>query len=222
MLDANVFANLRHWVEPAHPEIIKQHDDLVSIYSQIKQQSQKAIDAAFDRASRQVGFVVTTTLPAVLEVGTDARQNKLQLSGENLKGTIFEKEFADVLGKPIVTKDVAAGSYRLYLVWTDALLLRLRTEWMEPAHIFQIAGLMRQPELQAARIRPETMEPVHWFDPGIALQLEERLLISAIDQVYPELKLVDRLTTIREFMRRPVGPGVKEPAHFRFVRTERE
>lgn len=222
MLDAKVFANLRHWVEPAHPEIVKQHDDLVAIYNQIKQQWQPAINDAFDRVSRQIGFVVTTTLPAVFEAKADAKQIRCQLSGENLQGTIFETEFKKVLDKPISAKDVAPGTYRLYLLWTDALMLRLRTEWMEPAHIFQLAGLVTQPELQAARVRPETMEPVHWFDPGIALQIEERLVISAIDTVYPELKLVDRLTSIREFMRRPVGPGVKEPAHFRVPRFERE
>lgn len=221
MFDPKIFASLRHWVEPAHPEIVKRHDDLVTIYNAIKQQMQGPIDAAFDRVSRQVGFVVTTTLPAVLEVGTEGKVKGLALSGENLQGTLFEREFSEPMKRAdLPLKGVTAGSYRLYLIWSDALLLRLRTEWMEPAHIFQVAGFLTQPQAQATQLRPEVMEPVHWFDPGIALEVEERLLISAIDEVYPELKLVDRLTTFREALRRPVGPGVKEPAHFRLPGRE--
>jgi hypothetical protein len=51
------------------------------------------------------------------------------------------------------------------------------------------------PEL--ALVRPEVREPAHWFDPRIAIAPEEAVLISVIDKVYPELRLMDRIASFR-------------------------
>lgn len=56
------------------------------------------------------------------------------------------------------------------------------------------------------------LEPAHWFDPGQIIAGEEKVLISALDEVYPELRLGDRVAATRAEI---VGPGVREPAHFR-------
>jgi hypothetical protein len=56
-------------------------------------------------------------------------------------------------------------------------------------------------------------EPAHWFDPRIKISMEEAVLIEAIDEVYPELKLTERVASTRENLRM-VRPEVKEPAHY--------
>ena len=58
------------------------------------------------------------------------------------------------------------------------------------------------------------MEPVHWFDPAAALPIEEGVLIHALDEVYPDLKLLDRVTAARQTLT-GIGPEVREPAHLR-------
>lgn len=68
---------------------------------------------------------------------------------------------------------------------------------------------------KAPKQRWEWQEPAHWFDPGIATAVEELVLIEAIDRVYPELRLVDRVAFVREALRKRVRPEVMEPAHFR-------
>ena len=68
----------------------------------------------------------------------------------------------------------------------------------------------------AAKVRPEVQEPAHWFNAGVTLAMEEELLISVIDEVYPELRLAERVAFGRRDSRRPI-PGVREPAHFRNV-----
>lgn len=205
-------------VEPAHPAVVKLHDDLVGIYTHLREKYQKEIDDAFDRVSRQIGFVVTTAVPVVLEVNKEGVVKSVNMGADHLKGTLFERELSTVLGKlddPIPIPKVAAGTYRLYLLWFDAIKLRLRTDWMEPAHFLKerlVAGI--RPEL-AARVRPEVREPAHWFDPGIAIAVEEAVLIEALDEVYPELRLVERIAASRAALRRQLRPEVKEPAHFR-------
>jgi hypothetical protein len=63
---------------------------------------------------------------------------------------------------------------------------------------------------------PEVQEPAHWFDAGIALAKEEEILIPAIDEVYPELKLAERIALGRQERRFRI-PGIREPAHFREI-----
>jgi hypothetical protein len=45
----------------------------------------------------------------------------------------------------------------------------------------------------------------------------EAVLIEAIDQVYSDLHLVERVSFYRQSLGRVVRPEVKEPAHFRRI-----
>ena len=90
--------------------------------------------------------------------------------------------------------------------------------WKEPVHFKpgEIAASI-QGEL-ASRFTgrvPGYGEPVHWFDPGYVIAAEEAILISAIDEVYPELRLANRVAFSRQAARGFVPPEVHEPAHFR-------
>lgn len=172
--------------EPAHPMVVKLHDDLVAIYTHIRDKYQVAIDQAFDRVSREVGFVVATALPFTFEVG-DGRVMGVVVT-DGLQGTLFDRELTTALKQLYddpVPVTVSAGTYRLYLFWFEALKLKLRTDWMEPAHVAR-----------------HWMEPVPWFDPGMAIAAEEAVLISAIDEVYPEMRLADRVSYYRHGMGR--------------------
>lgn len=57
------------------------------------------------------------------------------------------------------------------------------------------------------------MEPVHWLDPRTALESEEAIQISVIDEIYPELRLADRVIASRQLGRQKVWPEAAEPAH---------
>jgi hypothetical protein len=213
------FARLRDWVEPAHPAVIKLQDDLKAIYTQIRTNYQKQIDAAFDDISRQIGFVVTTTVPVTLEVGDKGAIKNFGVAAEHLKGTLFDRGLTGALEKLKSEHfpKVSAGVYNFYLIWFDALNLKLGTHWMEPAHppTLQLAQEIRSQRV--SQVRPEVREPAHWFDPGIAISPEDAVLISVIDSVYPELHLIDRVAGSRQFIRQQVRPEVQEPAHFRQV-----
>ncbi len=214
-------------VEPAHSMAVKLHDDLRAIYTHIRDKYQGGIDQAFDKVSRQIGFVVTTTVPVVLEVGNKrSPKGVIIIDGKPFQGTLFDRELTQALRKlkadPI--PHVSAGTYRLYLIWFEALKLRLRTEWMEPAHaprrVLETAYFRRdwvEPAHAGPRV-PGIREPAHWFDPGVAIAAEETVLISVIDEVYPELRLIDRIAYYREAIREEVRPEVREPAHFRRVK----
>ena len=222
-MSANVFAHLRDWTEPAHPSVIRLYDHIIQIYRELKEQQDK-IDEAFDRVAAQVGFVVTTTLPVRFDVGTDGQVEDVQLDSAALKNTLFEKELTPFVSKLRKKKfaGVAAGSFRIYLIWYDALSLKLRRDWMEPAHVLQ--GLVTNllgPATNVPSVRPEVREPAHWFDPGIAIAIEDAVVISAIDQVYPELRLAERIAADRLAIRR-IRPEVMEPVHFRDLFKERD
>jgi len=220
------FARLRDWTEPAHPGVIRLYDDLIQVY-RVMRERQEQIDAAFDRAAAQIGFVVTTTLPVHVEVAGDGAIKKSYLD-DALRGTIFEKELSgflqDLTRKPFT--GVPAGTYRFYLIWYGALKLKLRRDWLEPVHVIQgllgsVAAERGAGVAASALVRPEVREPAHWFDPGIAIAIEDAVVISAIDEVYPELRLAERISADRLAIRR-IGPGVKEPAHFRDFFGERD
>lgn len=232
-MEEKVFFGIpRDWVEPAHPAVVKLYEDMVAIYSLIREKCQKEIDGAFDSVSRQVGFVVTTTVPVVFNIGDKGVIKNIAMGSENLKGTLFDRELSAALRSlvdhpgPSPWK-VAPGTYKIYLLWHDALSLKLRTEWMEPAH-FLTQGLATeiQSELRAGLLgripRPgcEWCEPAHWFDPGTAIAVEDAVQIEAIDRVYPELRLVDRVAAIRAALRTQVGPGIREPAHPPTIESE--
>jgi hypothetical protein len=84
---------------------------------------------------------------------------------------------------------------------------------MEPAHYRRERYAERFRARERIQVRPEVREPAHWFDPGIAIAVEEAVLISVIDDVYPELRLSDRISSYREIFRRRVRPEVMEPVH---------
>jgi hypothetical protein len=113
---------------------------------------------------------------------------------------------------------VAAGTYSLLLFWHEALKLRLKVDWMEPAHYLrdrfqQAAGA------SAAAALPEVREPAHWFDAGLAFDEAEEVLIAAIDDSYPDLNLAERVAVARRESARRL-PGLHEPAHFRALIEE--
>jgi hypothetical protein len=306
-MENKTLENMRYCVEPAHPMVIKLYSDLVTIYKFVKDNYQKEIDEAFDRASQQIGFVVTTTVPVILEVGEGGAMKSLSMGSESLKNTPFDKEITavfDLKKKGEHKLIVSPGVYNLALFWYDAVKLRLRTDWMEPAQpVYQLQselmGMRRSPQsaqsmsmaLQSQPwmepvhhrpwcepvhtpwtepvhhmpwmepVHPHTpwMEPVHypgcrpWLEPahpvfqtaadlkkaGEArtfehtepvqylnrvnqIILERSILVSAIDEVYPELKLGERLDQAQHAMsptlplpppRAAAWPGVREPAH---------
>ena len=311
-MENKTLENMRYCVEPVHPMAVRLYSDLVTIYKFVKDNYQKDIDAAFDRASQQIGFVVTTTVPVMLEVGEGGAVKSLVMGSESLKNTPFEKEITavfDLKKKGEKKINVSAGVYNLALFWYDAVKLRLRTDWMEPAQpVYQLQselmGMRQSPQSaqamsQAIRsqhwmepvhhmpwiepvhphtpwtepvhhmpwmepVHPHTpwMEPVHypgcrpWLEPAhpvfqtaedfqkaveatataktfehtepvqylnrvSQIILEKSLLVSAIDEVYPELKLAERLNKAQYAMSptlplpppRAVWPGVRESAH---------
>jgi len=213
-MNESIFQNLRDHTEPAHPGVVRLYDELIQIYRQMREQ-QKEIDAAFDRVASQIGFVVTTTLPVRIEIGEDAAVKGAELDGASLRGTLFERELGPFVARLKDRKfsGVPAGTFRFYLIWYDALRLKLSRDWMEPAHVLQglLSAFLAQP-VRTAAVRPEVREPAHWFDPGVAIAIEDAIVISAIDEVYPELRLSERIAADRLAIRR-VGPGVREPAH---------
>lgn len=210
---AETMIPLRDWVEPAHPTLVQLHDDLVLLYTHVREQYQARVDKAFDDVSREIGYVVMTTAPVVLEITDRAKPLGLQMGAPTLKGTLYERAFREALNpQPLPPRPefkLSGTSYNLYLVWYSALKLRLRTDWMEPAHVTVTAE-----QAAARRAVPYPREPAHWFDAGSFLPQEELVLINAIDTVYPELRLADRITATRN-LARALRPGVREPAHFR-------
>ena len=152
-------------MEPAHPMVVALHDSLVAIYKLIREKYQPKIDATFDEVSRQIGFVVTTTVPVEVEVGDNGKIKATTVGAPGLTGTLFEK-IAGVVGTDAVGGNVAAGKYNLYLIWYPALKLRLRTDFMEPAHLSGGGTFgASQPQLAASRFVPGVREPAH--QPGV-------------------------------------------------------
>lgn len=213
-MDDRVFARLRDFVEPAHPSVVRLYDDLLDIYRQVREVAQKDIDAAFDEVSRQIGYVVTATLPVTLELADQGVVKGVALGADHLKGTLFERGMLPVLKKIKKVPNASPGTYKIYILWSDALKLKLRRDWVEPAH-FVVPSIFDRIRVDVSRIvPPEVHEPAHWFDPGLLLSAQDAITISVIDEVYPEIRLADRVAVTRESLRRRVFPEVQEPAHF--------
>ena len=170
-MENKTLENMRYCVEPVHPMAVKLYSDLVAIYKFVKDNYQKDIDAAFDRASQQIGFVVTTTVPVMLEVGEGGAIKSLVMGSESLKNTPFEKEITavfDVKKKGENKINVSAGVYNLALFWYDAVKLKLRTDWMEPAQpVYQLQselmGMRQSP--QSAQAMSQAIRSQHWMEP---------------------------------------------------------
>ncbi len=215
-MDEKAFARIRDWVEPAHPAIVRLLEDLVSIYRLIREQVQEQLDREFDGIARRIGFVVTTSVPFVFRVAEKGKIQGIDIDAPHLKGTIFEERLEAAL-RPLADATIdrlSPGNHKVLVIWSDALKLKLRRDWIEPAHV--VRGAFARVDLQRlVRVRPEVMEPAHWFDPGLALAVEEAVLISAIDEVYPELRLAERIAAERVPAHSHVIPDSIEPAHFR-------
>lgn len=208
----------RDWMEPAHPMITKLHDDLLAIYKLIRDKYQVDIDKAFDTVSKQIGFVVATSLPVRIEVGDKGVVKQLSMGSENLKKTLFERELMTATEgmKKEKLGTVGPGTFNLYLIWFSALKLKLRADWMEPAHFRRLILDRRITSTAGIKPIPEPQEPAHWFDPGVLISAEDAVLISVIDETYPELRLANTVASYRNELAK-VMPEVKEPAHFRRV-----
>ncbi len=212
--------------EQAPPMLVSLNDNLIAIYTFIRDNYQSKIDEAFDEVSRQIGFVVTTAIPVDIEVGDNLKLKSVTVGADNLKGTLFEKITSAVSTKGALPGKVAAGKYRVYLLWYPALKLKLRTDFMEPAHFTAwkepahpglgiLSSLQSEISSRYVGKVPFHGEPVHWFDPGYVIAAEEAVLIHAIDEVYPDLRLAERVTAARQAARVPVRPEIPEPAHYR-------
>lgn len=212
-MDERVFSRLRDFVEPAHPAMVRLYDDLLDIYKRVREVAQKEIDTAFNEASRQIGYVVTATLPVNLEIADQGMIKSAMLGADHLKGTLFERGMMPALKKLEKVPSASPGTYKIYVVWTDALKLKLRRDWVEPAHF--VPSIFDRIRVDVAHIvPPEVHEPAHWFDPGLLLSVQDAITISVIDEVYPELRLGDRVAVTRDNLRRKIFPDVMEPAHF--------
>ncbi len=210
-------------IEPAHPMQVKLQDYLILIYRHLRENFQAQIDNAFDKASSQIGYVITTSVPVILKFGEKGKlTDEVAIEGDKLKGTVFERALQETfaeMGNKKFPERIAAGEYRIYVFWLDALKLKLRTDWMEPAHFGRfdkfkyrdIAHIGGPGDITA--VKPEVQEPVHWFDPGFKLSAEEMILVSVIDEVYPELRLIDKIRSIRQLALKWVKPEVMEPVH---------
>lgn len=189
--------------EPSRSSHIELHKDLTAVYRLIRESYQTKIDGAFDRASRQIGFIVTTTVPWILEVDKKGRVGHMKVGADHLRKTIFERELSKAMrGILEDSNPLPPGPESIYLIWVDALKLQLKTEWLEPAHPYR-PRFPDRPDLFGPGVRepahwgPGVREPAHWLHPGVRIAAEERVLISVIDEVYPELRLAERLTTLR-------------------------
>ncbi|AJE02640.1 hypothetical protein [Geobacter pickeringii] len=102
------------------------------------------------------------------------------MGDRNLQGTVFEREFTPLL-KELAGKGVgktAAGSYSLFLIWHEALKLKLKADWIEPAHFRDILE-----EVIVARsgkqLVPGIREPAHFRRLAELLDREDALRLVA-------------------------------------------
>ena len=63
--------------------------------------------------------------------------------------------------------------------------------------------------MQAFKRPPGVHEPAHFLDAAIQLTAEDTIVIAAIDQVYSELHIAERIAAARTATR-PVSPHVQE------------
>ncbi len=204
------------WLEPAHPGAIKQLSDLVALYRAMREKAQPQVDRAFDQVSRQIGFVVATTLPAAVTVDDKGNISAVVVGGQQYKGTLFERELSGAVA-PLIGQNVAGvspGTYNLYLIWQTALSLALQHFWLEPAHPGTVTTGAPELQAQAFKRPPGVHEPAHFRTAEIQMTPEDTIVIAAIDKVYPELRLVERIADARTATRSvAVSPHVQEPAH---------
>ena len=215
--------------EPAHRPILELEDLLRVLYAHIRDKYQDVISKTFDEVSRDIGFVVATTLPMTFHVAEKGKVEGFEVpEGSPLKGTLMDRGLTKAL-KPMLEAKVPVakpGDYTIYLIWPPALRFKLRRDWMEPAHWHgpwtEPAHPGRVPidvgrlaaDQRLAKVAWDVREPVHWFSPRIRMSELDALHVSLLDEVYPDLKLMERVVAARRGAR-AVFPEVQEPAHFR-------
>jgi hypothetical protein len=213
--------------EPAHTSVVRHYEDLVAILKYLRE-SQEVIDRAFDQIASQIGFVFATTVPVTLELEEGGKVESIALRGEHLKGTLFEKHLLPVLEERLKEipsereNRIQKGTYEIYVIWYDALKLKLGSIIFrpppEPAHFHLspeagMAAFRPPPEpahsyvgglagnladrLAGIVFRPPP-EPAHWFDRGALISERDQVLIVALDEVYGELKLLERINSFRQ------------------------
>jgi hypothetical protein len=214
-------------IEPVHPVQVRLYEDLLQIYSFIREKFQLEIDKAFDSVASQIGFVIATSIEVGMKFDKGGTVSGIIIvEGRQFRDTVIEKALSKPLKMIADTQfpdKIRQGEYSLHLFWFDALKIKLRTDWVEPAHHRGISHLERlkfrdliKPELSKERVavKPEVIEPVHWFDPGYRISADEAILVSVIDEVYSELGLVERISKIRATQGFAEVPSVvKEPVH---------
>jgi len=122
------------------------------------------------------------------------------------RAIIFEKEpspFLENLGKKPLSS-VDAGTYRLYLIWHDALKLKLQIHWVEIVSMQTVGSV----------IGYHPNEKVQWFDPGMAIAIEDAVIILAMDEVYPELRITERISSNRLAVAQMLLPHHNEKIHY--------
>jgi len=193
--------------EPAHTSVVRHYEDLVAILKYLRE-SQEVIDRAFDQIASQIGFVFATTVPVTLVLEEGGKVESIALRGEHLKGTLFEKHLLPVLEERLKEipsereNRIQKGTYEIYVIWYDALKLKLGSIIFrpppEPAHSY-VGGLAGNLADRLAGIvfRPPP-EPAHWFDRGALISERDQVLIVALDEVYGELKLLERINSFRQ------------------------
>jgi hypothetical protein len=208
--------------EPARPGLVQQLADLVALYRVIRDKAQPAIDKSFDEVSRTIGFVIATTLPVAVTIDDKSIITSVTVGGGQFKGTLFDSKLTEAL-KPLDGQAVAgakAGTYNIHAIWQAALALALQHHWLEPAHAasssspFAVSAQRAEPQLASARPVTGVREPAHFLDAGIQLAPEDTVVIAAIDQVYPELRLAERVAAARIATRSAsVIPHAQERVH---------
>ena len=146
------FVNIRDWVEPAHPAVLKVREDLVNIYKHIKDGYQKTIDETFDKISRDIGFMVVSALAAEIETAAGGIIIDGRLSAE-MRGTIFDRGMAPIFKKIKSAKIPGASPqvYKVYVFWHEALKLKLSAAVLDPQAVV------------SPKPKKFPQEPVHWF-----------------------------------------------------------
>ncbi|WP_129125647.1 hypothetical protein [Geomonas oryzae] len=211
--------------EPAHTSVVRHFEDLVAILKYLRK-FQVEIDHAFDAVASQVGFVFTTTLPVTLKVEDEGKKVEVALLGEHLSGTLFHDRLLKEVLEPKLLEfpagrenQLRSGTYQFYVIWHEALRLKLGSITFrpppepvhfrpppEPAHPSfggDLAGALsgslagRLAGLGGTIFRPPP-EPAHWFDRASLISELDQVLIVALDEVYPELKLLDRINSARQ------------------------
>lgn len=203
------------WNEPAQAMVVEERSDLVKIYAAVREKCQANIDEAFDRVSRDVGYVVTTGIPVdiVLEEG---KVKSVRMGAENLKGTIFEREMTKALGPlsddpyPIIKPK--SKTYRVLVFWKEALMINkvnvvdqgvIEPAQFDPSSARVMWRVLPEPAQNNLRrpilVRKPPPEPAHMVKDilsefgGQIAPWKEQVLVSAIDEVYPELNFAQRL-----------------------------